>query len=89
MESENILAKGKHLKATLLAWAQAKSILGFDQKEVEYDPEETPRQIIDRYTNNLAQLDFCRIAVNQTIHDWDKAVGKAHEIAIIPPVSGG
>jgi molybdopterin converting factor small subunit len=77
------------MKVTLLAWAQAKNILGFDQTEVEFDPTDTPRQILERCSSQVVQLSFCRIAVNQTIHGWDEAVGDAKEIAIIPPVSGG
>ena len=77
------------MKVTLLAWAQAKTMLGFEQTELECDPEETPRQILERCTSKAEQLSFCRIAVNQTLHDWDTAIGEATEIAIIPPVSGG
>ena len=77
------------MRVTLLAWAQAKTILGFEQQEFECDPEETPREILRRCSSEVEQLSFCRIAVNQTIHDWDIAIGNATEIAIIPPVSGG
>lgn len=76
-------------RAKLLAWAQAKTLLGFEEIEVDYDPNETPRDILRRHTPENKELGFCRIAVNQTIHDWDAAVGSANEIAIIPPVSGG
>lgn len=30
-----------------------------------------------------------RVAVNQEYADWDKPIGNANEIAVIPPVSGG
>ena len=77
------------MKATLLAWAQAKSIVGFDEKEIEYDPSELLFDVINRECGDADALQFCRIAVNQCIHDWKAPIGQAMEVAIIPPVSGG
>jgi molybdopterin converting factor small subunit len=77
------------MKTRLLVWAQAKEILGFDEKTIEIDPKETPEELFLRLFGKEVDLSFCRVAVNQTMHPWDAAIGEAQEIAIIPPVSGG
>lgn len=77
------------MKATLLAWAQAKTLLGFDQVEFEFDPSERMTDVIDRVCGDAAALQFCRVAVNHKIHDWQAPIGQAFEVALIPPVSGG
>lgn len=89
MEGKNILTNSMINKAKLLAWAQAKTILEFEEIDIDYDPKETPREILKRYTPEGKDIAFCRIAINQTIHNWDEPVGDFIEMAIIPPVSGG
>jgi len=77
------------MKALLMAWAHSKSIVGFEEKEIEYDPSETVYEVIDRVCGKADALQFCRVAVNQRIHDWKSPIGNALEVAILPPVSGG
>ena len=77
------------MKANLIAWAQAKSIVGFDEKEIEYDPFESVYDVIQRECGDAEALQFCRVAVNQKMHPWNDPIGMAMEVAIIPPVSGG
>lgn len=78
----------KRMNLKLLAFAQARDQLGFDEREMEYDPQDTPRQIVQRIAPNAA-LQMMRVAVDQEYRGWDEAVGAAKELAIIPPVSGG
>lgn len=75
-----------HIK--LLAFAQARDQLGFDEREMVCDPKDTPREIVQRVAPNAA-LQMMRVAVDQEYRGWDEAVGAAKELAIIPPVSGG
>ncbi len=72
----------------LLAFAQTRDELGFDEREVPCTAEETPRQILARVAPALG-LTHLRVAVDCEYHDWDQPVGGAHELALIPPVSGG
>lgn len=76
------------MSVTLLAFAQAVDALGFREREIECSEAETPREILRR----LAPAMDCknlRVAVNQEYGSWDEPIGKARELAIIPPVSGG
>jgi molybdopterin converting factor small subunit len=77
------------MKATLIAWAQSKGIVGFEEKQFEYEPSESVYDVIQRICGDADALQFCRIAVNQKMHSWKEPIGLATEVAIIPPVSGG
>ena len=77
------------MKITVLTFAQTKTQLGFSEKDVESEPTETPRQIFQRIAPQFAPGKSIRVAVNQEYADWDTPIGNAHEIALIPPVSGG
>jgi molybdopterin converting factor small subunit len=72
----------------ILAFASARDQAGFSEIELEVDPAETPRGIFARIAPGLAPESF-RAAVDFEYWDWDRAVGTAGEMAIIPPVSGG
>jgi molybdopterin synthase sulfur carrier subunit len=72
----------------LLAFAQARDQLGFDEREFECQPQDTPRQIVQRIAPEAA-LQMMRVAVDQEYRGWDEPLGEAKEVAIIPPVSGG
>lgn len=76
------------MQIKLLAFAQARDQLGFDEREVECKPLDTPREIVQRLAPNAA-LAMMRVAVDCEYRGWDEAVGTARELAIIPPVSGG
>lgn len=73
---------------TVLAFAQARDLFGFGRREVECDPAETPRALLLRL-NPGADLSLLRVALDCEFADWDQPLGKASEMAIIPPVSGG
>ena len=76
------------MQIKLLAFAQARDQLGFDEREVDCEPQDTPRQIVQRIAPN-ADLQLMRVAVDREYRGWDEALGQAKEIAMIPPVSGG
>ncbi|HEV2691717.1 MAG TPA: MoaD/ThiS family protein [Verrucomicrobiae bacterium] len=77
------------MKIKILTFAQTRTQLGFAEKEFECQPGETPRQIFHRLAPQFDPGKTIRIAVNQEYADWDKPVGEASELALIPPVSGG
>lgn len=77
------------MKVTILTFAQTRTQLGFSEKIVECEPAESPRQIFQRIAPEFDPGKTIRVAVNQEYADWDKPVGVAFELALIPPVSGG
>jgi molybdopterin converting factor small subunit len=77
------------MKIKILTFAQTRTQLGFSEKSVDCEPAETPRQILRRLAPQFDPGKIVRVAVNQEYADWDKPVGEATELALIPPVSGG
>ena len=77
------------MKIKILTFAQTRRQLGFDERIVECESSETPRQIFQRIAPAFDPGKTIRIAVDQEYADWDRSVGEAHELALIPPVSGG
>jgi molybdopterin synthase sulfur carrier subunit len=77
------------MKITLLTFAQTRTQLGFAEKTVECQPQETPREILRRIAPQFDPGKSVRIAVDQEYADWDRPIGQATELALIPPVSGG
>ena len=81
-----VLAQDMRIK--LLAFAQARDQLGFDEREIECATSDSPREIIHRISAG-ASLTMMRVAVDREYRGWDDPIGEASEIAVIPPVSGG
>ena len=77
------------MKIIILTFAQTRTQLGFAEKSVDCRPDETPRDILRRLAPQFDPGRTVRVAVNQEYADWDKPVGNATELALIPPVSGG
>ena len=77
------------MKITILTFAQTRTQLGFGEKSVDCQPDETPREILRRVAPEFDPGKTIRVAVNQEYADWDRPVGHATELALIPPVSGG
>ena len=76
------------MQIKVLAFAQAREQLGFGERNVECGAEETPRAILRRLAPGF-EPGPVRVAVNRQFATWDKPVGPAFELALIPPVSGG
>jgi molybdopterin converting factor small subunit len=76
------------MRIKLLAFAQARDQLGFDEREIECAASDSPREIIRRISAG-ASLIMMRVAVDREYRNWDDPIGEASEIAVIPPVSGG
>ena len=76
------------MEVLLLAFAQAHEQLGFRERTVACEPEETPRQLLARVAPQF-NPSSARVALDCQYGDWDGAIGPAREIAVIPPVSGG
>jgi molybdopterin synthase sulfur carrier subunit len=77
------------MKIKLLAFAQVRIELGFAESTVECSATETPRAILAKVAPEYRPDSSVRVAVNREYADWDKPVGEAFELAIIPLVSGG
>ena len=77
------------MKIKILTFAQTRTQLGFGEKVFDCEPNETPREIFRRLAPQFDPGKTIRVAVNQEYADWDKPVGNATELALIPPVSGG
>lgn len=76
--------------ATLLAFAQARDVLGFTQREVEVTPTQSAADILEElHPGWREQLPAARVALDQAYADWDAPLGTTTEIAVLPPVSGG
>ena len=76
------------MQVKLLAFAQAGDALGFRERVVECDALDSPRAILLRIDAAFSTENL-RVAVDEEYADWDRAIGEAREIALIPPVSGG
>ena len=72
----------------LLAFAQTGDSLGFRERVIECDASESPRAILLRIDSHFSTENL-RVAVDEEYAEWDRAIGNAREIALIPPVSGG
>ena len=77
------------MKIKILTFAQTRAQLGFAEMVFDCQPEETPREILRRLAPQFDPGHAIRVAVNQEYADWDRPVGTATELALIPPVSGG
>ena len=77
------------MKIKILTFAQTRTQLGFGEKVFDCVANETPREIFRRVAPQFDPGKTIRVAVDQEYADWDKPVGSASEIALIPPVSGG
>ena len=77
------------MKIKILTFAQTRTQLGFSELDVDCAATETPRQILRRIAPQFDPGKTIRVAVNQEYADWDRPVGAAFELALIPPVSGG
>ena len=77
------------MKIKVLTFAQTRTQLGFDEREVDCAATDTPRTILRRIAPQFDPGKTIRVAVNQEYADWDQPVGEAFEVALIPPVSGG
>lgn len=75
----------------ILCFAHAREKLGFADKITPRDPSNTPRQILSALHPGLHPEDLThwRVALDHEYADWDRPVGNAQEMAVIPPVSGG
>jgi molybdopterin synthase sulfur carrier subunit len=76
------------LEIQLLAFAQARDLLGFASCVAPCAREETARAILGRIAPGVS-LAHWRVALDGEYATWDTPVGTAREMAIIPPVSGG
>ena len=76
------------MQLRVLAFAQARDLLGFDAMEIETRADETVEEVLRRIPR-LERLSNLRIALDQEYVDRGQVVGEASELAIIPPVSGG
>lgn len=77
------------MNVKILTFAQTRAQLGFEEKSFACEPRETPREVFRRLAPHFDPGGSIRVAVNREYADWDQPIGKATELALIPPVSGG
>jgi sulfur-carrier protein len=77
------------VQITVLAFAHTRDQLGFSERTLACEAEETPRAILRRIAPRFDPGKTIRVAVDREYADWDKPIGRARELALIPPVSGG
>ena len=77
------------MQINVLAFAQTRDQLGFGERTFAYEAHETPREILRRIAPQFEPGKSIRVAIDLEYADWDKPVGTARELALIPPVSGG
>lgn len=73
---------------TILAFAQARSLLGFSTTTVDCESADTARIVILRLAPT-AEVSAWRVALDCEYVSWDSPLNDAKELAILPPVSGG
>jgi len=76
------------MQINVLAFAQTRDQLGFGERAFACEAHETPREILRRIAPQFVPGPV-RVAVDLEYADWDKPIGAARELALIPPVSGG
>ena len=76
------------MQLKVVAFAQARDQLGFDEVTVDCGADESPRIVLRRLQPQFLPGSM-RVAVDHEYVDWDAPVGNARELALIPPVSGG
>lgn len=79
---------GVRMQLKIVAFAQAADLLGFRERTVDCESDETPRSLFARLASN-ADLQVMRVAIDREYRSWDEPLGAARELALIPPVSGG
>lgn len=75
---------------TILAFAQARNLLGFSEHTIAWEPTDTAAQVCRRLSpvHGETLMQF-RVAVDEAYASWDTPLQPGQTIAIIPPVSGG
>lgn len=76
------------MEVKLLAFAQARDQLGWQERLIECSADETPRRLLARLAPDVS-FETWRIALDEEYQSWDTPLGETRELAIIPPVSGG
>jgi molybdopterin converting factor small subunit len=78
------------VRISVVAFAQARELLGFASTTVDCDPGETTGALLKRLVGERAiPTGSWRAALNEEYVGWDSPIGSASELAILPPVSGG
>ena len=78
------------MQIRLLAFAQARSVLGFDQQTITAPDNATPESILNGVRSDWrTALPACRVAIDLEYADWQQPLREGQEVAILPPVSGG
>lgn len=77
----------------VLLFAGLREIARAEQVSVEIDPDATAGDLLTalgrRYPALVPRLGPCRVAVDQAFVSAEHPLAGAHEVAVIPPVSGG
>ncbi len=79
----------------ILYFSWIRERVGVDQEEIETESQNV-RELIEelrardeRYRFAFSDLSSVRVAVDQELGNFDTAIGRAAEIALFPPMTGG
>ena len=81
------------MKVLYFAWLRER--IGTGREEVETGAA-TPAELVEelkareaRYEAAFADLGAVRVALDQTLSDWDASLEGVREVAFFPPMTGG
>lgn len=76
---------------TVLTFATARGVFGFDEKMLTIDSDTpTPASILDSLRSDWREkLPGTRVAIDLEYADWNQPLRDGQTLAVIPPVSGG
>ncbi|HSI85255.1 MAG: MoaD/ThiS family protein [Candidatus Methylacidiphilales bacterium] len=89
------------MRIQVLAFAQARDILGFDERDVEFpadvsvpasaQTQPTAEELLNSLKPGIraALPPTTRVAIDMEYSSWDTPLTHGQVLAIIPPVSGG
>ncbi|MFD1882536.1 molybdopterin converting factor subunit 1 [Paracoccus pacificus] len=83
------------MRVDVLYFAWLRERIGLPREEVETEAR-TPRELAaqlaamdDWHRAALSDLGAVRVALDQTLSDWDAPLANAREVAFFPPMTGG
>jgi len=78
------------MNVTLLAFAQARELLGFQERAISVGAEATPASILQELCPEAKTIIATgRVAIDLEYGEWSQGLREGQTVAFIPPVSGG
>ena len=77
------------MSVRILAFSSARDVLGFGEKLVEVEPNDTASSLLARIAPGWQPDASVRVALDGEFAAWGDPIAQTSELAVIPPVSGG